>query len=359
MECAGRSVRMMLVLLLVCLLPCGCASVSSPRHEPVFYPALPATPRLQFLTSISTESDLSGKKAGFDEFITGGREADKTMGRPYAVHAGNGMIYLTDRISNDILQVDLQNNTIRPLRAGGRGALQVPSGIWVAEDGSMYVADLRRAQVVVFDPAKRFQVALGDAAVLERPVDVAVHGNRVYVCDMMKHQVVVFDRISGNQLQVIGKPGLKDGEFNRPTHLTVDRQGNLYVNDAFNYRVQKFSPDGAFQLRIGMPGNSLGSLARPKGVAADHDSNLYVVDAAFENVQIFNREGKLLLFFGGGTGDLPGSMYLPSGITVDYQNVRYFQKYADPRFKLKYLIYVTNLLGPNKLSVYGFGDWSE
>lgn len=355
MEYVGRVVQVLLVLLVVC----GCAGVSATKQEPVFYPAPPNTPRLQFLTAISTESDLSGKKAGFDEFITGGRETDRTMGRPYAVHAGNGMLYLTDRVSNDILQVDLQKNTIRPLRAGGRGALQVPSGIWVAEDGSIFVADQKRAQVVVFDPARRFQIALGDAAVLERPVDVAVHGNRVYVCDLMKHQVVVFDRMNGNQLQVIGKPGLKEGEFNRPTHLTVDRQGNLYVNDAFNYRVQKFSPEGTFMQRVGTPGNALGSLARPKGVAVDHDGNLYVVDAAFENVQIFNQQGKLLLFFGGGTGDLPGSMYLPSGIAVDYQNVRYLQKYADPRFKLKYLVYVTNLLGSNKLSVYGFGDWSE
>ena len=359
MENAGRVVRIMLALLVVCLLPCGCASVSSPKQEPVFYPALPDKPRLQFLTAISTEGDLSGNKSGLDDFILGGREADKTMGRPYAVHAGNGMIYLTDRVSNDILQVNLQNSTIRPLRAGGRGALQVPSGIWVAEDGSKFIADLKRGQVVVFDQANRFLTALGDATVLERPVDVAVYGNRVYVCDMMKHQVVVFDRISGTQLLVIGKPGVKEGEFNRPTHLTVDRQGNLYVNDAFNFRVQKFSPDGKFLMKFGMPGNSLGSLARPKGVVTDHDGNLYVVDAAFENVQIFNPEGKLLLFFGGGTGDLPGSLYLPAGIALDYQNVRYFQKYADPRFRLKYLIYVSNLLGANKLNVYGFGDWSE
>lgn len=356
---AGWIVRTLLLLLISSMLPCGCATIPQKKQEPVFYPAPPERPRLQFLTAISSEGDLSGKGPGLDEFILGGRGADKTMGRPYAVHAGNGMIYLTDRVSNDILQVNLQNSTISPMRAGGRGALQVPSGIWVAEDGSKYIADIKRAQVVVFDRENRFRITLGDAAILERPVDVAVHGNRVYVCDMLKHQVVVFDRQSGRQLQVIGKPGTGEGELNRPTHLTVDRQGNLYVNDAFNYRVQKFSPDGKFLLRVGMPGNGLGSLARPKGVAVDHDSNLYIVDAAFENVQIFNPEGKLLLFFGGGTGELPGSMYLPSGIALDYHNIRFFQKYADPRFKLKYLIYVTNLLGPNKLNIYGFGDWAE
>ena len=103
-------------------------------------------------------------------------------------------------------------------------------------------------------------------------------------------------------------------------------------------------------------GNALGSLARPKGVVTDHDNNLYVVDAAFENVQIFNPEARLLLFFGG-AGEKPGSLYLPAGIAIDYLNVPYFERYVDKRFKLKYLIYVCNMTGANKLNVYGFGDW--
>jgi DNA-binding beta-propeller fold protein YncE len=183
-----------------------------------------------------------------------------------------------------------------------------------------------------------------------------VYGDRVYVCDMQKHQVVVFDRITGKMLTAIGKVGEKDGEFNRPTHITVDREGNLIVNDAFNFRIQKFAPDGNFLQQIGTAGNTPGSMARPKGVAVDHDGNLYVVDAAFENVQIFSPEGKLLLFFGG-AGLEPGSMYLPAGIAIDYVNVPYFQKYTDKNFKIKYLIYVCNMTGANKLNVYGFGDW--
>jgi DNA-binding beta-propeller fold protein YncE len=353
-----NGVRLIVLPVICFVLVCGCSSGPQVRHEAVFYPALPEKPRLQFLTAISSEDDLTNKKPGLDDFLLGGKETDKTMGRPYAVHAAKGMIYLTDRVSNDILEINLLTNTINPLRAGGRGALQVPSGLWVAEDGSKYIADIKRKQVVVFDRGNRFQMALGDSTSLERPVDVAVHGDRVYVCDMQKHQVVVFDRVTGAQLAIIGKPGENEGELNRPSHLTVDRQGNLYVNDAFNFRIQKFSPQGKFLQRFGTAGNTLGSLARPKGVAIDSGNNLYVVDAAFENVQIFNPEGKLLLFFGG-AGDKPGSMYLPAGIAIDDQNLAYFQKYADPRFKLNYLIYVCNMTGDNKLNVYGFGDWAE
>ena len=352
----NKILRTASILLATIILITGCSSGPENRHDPVFYPLLPEKPRLQFLTAISSEDDLTEKKAGLDDFLLGGKETDTSMGRPYAVHATKGKIYLTDRVSNDILEINLLTSTINPLRAGGRGALQMPSGIWIADDGSKYIADLKRQQVVVFDRNNNFETVLGDATSLERPVDVAVYGDLVYVCDMKKHQVVVFDRLSGKQLSVIGKSGNKEGEFNRPTHITVDRQGNLIVNDAFNFRIQKFAPDGKFMQIIGMAGSTHGSMARTKGVVTDHDGNLYVVDAAFENVQIFNPEGQLLLFFGG-AGLEPGSMYLPAGIAIDYVNIPYFQKYADKNFKLKYLIYVCNMSGFNKLNVYGFGDW--
>lgn len=348
--------RFVILLLSVAMLIGGCANAPQIVPETVFYPSPPDKPRIQFLTAISSEDDLTNKKPGIDDFLLGGKETDKSMGRPYAVSAVKGSIYLTDRVSNDILQVDLVKSTIKPMRAGGDGALQMPSGLWITDDGSKYIADLKRKQVVVFDRENRFVMTIGDSSNLERPVDVAVHGDLVYVCDMQKHHVAVFDRLTGSLLSTIGKGGAEEGEFNRPTHITVDRQGNLIVNDAFNFRIQKFTPDGKFTQQQGAAGVTLGSMARTKGLVTDNDGNLYVVDAAFENVQIFNPEGQLLLFFGG-AGEKPGSMYLPAGIAIDYANVPYFQKYADKNFKLKYLVYVCNMTGANKLSVYGFGDW--
>ena len=96
-------------------------------------------------------------------------------------------------------------------------------------------------------------------------------------------------------------------------------------------------------------------MVRPKGIAVDRESNLYVVDAGIENTQIFNKEGKLLMYFGG-TYEGPGGMWLPAKITIDYYNMKYFQKYVDPDFVLKYLILVTNQFGPDKLNVYGRVD---
>jgi len=144
----------------------------------------------------------------------------------------------------------------------------------------------------------------------------------------------------------------------KPSHVTVDHEGNVYINDSFNFRVQKFDADGKFIKSYGYQGDTLGGFARPKGIAIDREKHLYVVDTAFENVQVFDEESTYLLIFFGGFGPEPGSMYMPSAAYVDYKNLKYFQKYVDKDFKIKYLVYVSNMLGPHKINVYGFGDWT-
>ena len=97
----------------------------------------------------------------------------------------------------------------------------------------------------------------------------------------------------------------------------------------------------------------MGRFVRPKGIAVDNELNLHVVDAGFENVQIFNKDSKLLMFYGGNY-KTKGDMWLPAKVTIDYDNLRFFKKYVHENFKLKYLIFVTNQFGPDKINVYGF-----
>ena len=50
-------------------------------------------------------------------------------------------------------------------------------------------------------------------------------------------------------------------------------------------------------------------------------------------------------------------MYMPVSIRIDYDNVDLFRKYAVDGAKLEFLVLVTNQFGPNKVSVYGFGQF--
>jgi DNA-binding beta-propeller fold protein YncE len=352
---SGRGVILAVLLAIHGLTACAPAQ---PPRQPlplIFYPPPPQQPRLQFLHTISSEADLGRRRSAFNTFLLGQAPAGAMIGRPYDIASSPGRIYVLDRLSKKLRIIDLAARRIDDLADEGPGALQDPSGIWVTSGGDKYIADMQRRQVVVFDAHNHFLRAYGGRDDFERPVDVAVYQDRIYVCDAKRHAVAVLDRPSGRLINPIGGQGADPGQFRMPTHCVVDGQGRLWVTDAFNARIQNFTPQGIFENAYGYLGDTPGAFARPKGLAVDRSGHLYVADAAFENVQIFDvQSGNLLLFFGG-PGTAPGNMYLPAGIHIDYDNAQYFANFADPEFELEYVIYVANTFGPNRINVYGFG----
>ena len=55
----------------------------------------------------------------------------------------------------------------------------------------------------------------------------------------------MFD-LEGRLISKFGKRGNKDGEFNKPRYLSVNKQGLLMVCDSENYRVEVFELSGKF-----------------------------------------------------------------------------------------------------------------
>jgi len=346
--------KIKVLMVSITILFLGCAVISDKPGVPdrtIFYPPLPQQPRLQFLHSISGEYDLGKKHSAFKEFLVG-KPQDKKLGRPYDIGSSRGKIYVLDRMYRRIVILDLVDEGISFLNDQGAGSLGNPSGIWISDGDLKYVADMQRRQVVVFDENDNFFRTYGGKDVFNKPVDVAVFGNQVYIVDIDKNQLFIMDRDTGSVIKTVGN----EGDFFKPSHVTVGPSGTVFVNDAFNFRIKKLAPDGTLLDIIGFHGDQIGGFARPKGLAVDESGNLYAVDAAFENVQIFNNQGNLLLFFGG-PGYGPGNLYLPAGIAIDHRNVDYFSRFVDPNFKVEYLVYVTNTYGDRKLNVYGFGHW--
>jgi DNA-binding beta-propeller fold protein YncE len=133
-----------------------------------------------------------------------------------------------------------------------------------------------------------------------------------------RHHVRVFDLRSGEHLYDIGTRGSAPGELNLARDIALGPNGNLYVVDAGNFRVQIFDPQGNFLRQIGSIGVQIGQFSRPKGIDTDADGNIYVSDSAFGNFQIFNAEGQLLMFIGNRSEKAePGKFLLPAGIAVD------------------------------------------
>jgi DNA-binding beta-propeller fold protein YncE len=252
---------------------------------------------------------------------------------------------------------DLKKGRSRMVRPSGAGRLTKPINITIDEDGTRYVTDTDREQVLVFNAEDRFIRAIGESGQF-KPVDVAIGGDRLYVTDIKHHQVHALDKESAEVLFSFGEAGSDPGQLFHPTNLSVASDGTIYVTDTTNFRVQQFDAEGEFIRVIGAQGMSYGTFARPKGIALDRDDNIYVVDAAFQNVQILAPDAAPLLSFGR-SGNERWNINLPTVVKIDYDNVEYFQQYAAPNFEIEYLVLVASQYGLNKVVVFGFGELRE
>ena len=85
-----------------------------------------------------------------------------------------------------------------------------------------------------------------------------------------------------------------------PWGVAVDDDGDVYISDWRNDRVQKFTPDGEFIFEFGRTGTGRGEFVRPAGIAVDHDFDIYVCDWGNNRIQLFTPEGRYVQQF---TGD--------------------------------------------------------
>jgi DNA-binding beta-propeller fold protein YncE len=86
-----------------------------------------------------------------------------------------------------------------------------------------------------------------------------------------------------------------DGMFRQVTDVTWDPQGNTYISDGYiNSRVAKVDPNGKWLKSWGEPGDGPGQLNTPHSIAADSQGNIYVADRGNRRIQVFDTDGKLL-----------------------------------------------------------------
>lgn len=295
-----------------------------------------------------------GGEGAFARFVLGEEKNPRRLARPYGVAMFEGRLYVADSRAPALVVFDLVRRHMELIPGSGGGRLARPINVTIDATGTKYVTDTGRKQVVVFDSADRFVAAFGAPGQFT-PVDTAVLQERLYVVDVEHHQVHVLNPVTGETLLKFGRPGSEPGELFQPTNVAIGPQGDVYVVETGNFRVQRFTAQGRPVRTYGQVGTGAGSFARPKGIAIDRAGRMYVGDAAFQNVQIFDGEGRVLMHFGD-PGDGFDGLVLPAGVAIDYGSVPLFRSYADPGFDLEYVIFVASQFGPNKVDVFGFGQ---
>ena len=84
-------------------------------------------------------------------------------------------------------------------------------------------------------------------------------------------------------------PPARNGVFNRPTDVTWDNDGNIFVTDGYNNsRLAKFTKDGAWVGAIGERGSAPNQFNTPHGITNDAAGNIYVADRGNRRVQVYD-----------------------------------------------------------------------
>jgi sugar lactone lactonase YvrE len=350
----SRAFRFAIILVAITLVGCaGAPRESPPARAAVFYPPPPDAPRIHHLATLTGERDVAAPDSEFARFIVGDDTTAGPLRQPYGAALYGSKLYVADSKAPGLAIFDLVQQRFSLLTGSGHGRMKRPINVTIDRDGTKYITDTGRDQILVYDRSDRFVNAFGDEG-QTRPVDVAIAGERLYVVDIKNHQVQVLDKRSGKLLSRFGKPGSKPGELFQPTNIAIGPDGDVYVVDTGNFRVQRFTADGKPVRIYGEVGITPGSFARPKGVALDKAGRLYVGDAAFQNVQVFDNAGTLLLHFGEAREAFDG-LSLPTALRIDYEGVELFRQRAAPDFEVEYLILAVSQFGPNKVDVFGFG----
>jgi len=257
-----------------------------------------------------------------------------------------------------------------------RGAFDQPRGIATGPDGSFYVVDTNNNRLQQFDAQGKFMRLIGegkgegdgqfkplsDTASGTGAGGIAVDkdGN-IYVADTWNHRVQKFDKNGvfstkwGGFVNLGDQAGVDDADKNTkfygPRGIAVGPDGNVYVSDTGNKRISIFSPTGSYirEISSGMtpdkiasqyPFNAPGELVEPIGVAVDAQGNVYVADTNNQRIQKFDATGKFAAQWPIPTGAwAPGATMEPF-VAVDAQGN----------------VYVT---GPTAAKVYKFSPTGE
>jgi DNA-binding beta-propeller fold protein YncE len=198
-----------------------------------------------------------------------------------------------------------------------------PSGLSIDRDGNLLVSDSHYNCLRIYSPQGKLRRTIGG----EKGTGP---GQFSYICDAVQDREGFFyvaefgetQRISklnpeGKFVHCWGAPGSEPGQFARIRSLALGPDGNLYVADACNHRIQVFSATGRLIRLWGEPGSGAGQLSYPYDMAFSPDGHyLYVIEHGNQRVQKFTPTGQSLGCWGG-PGREPGRLYNPWALAVD------------------------------------------
>jgi DNA-binding beta-propeller fold protein YncE len=324
------------------------------------WPEPPSLPRVRYTNyfagvKLDYTADNKKPKQGWMDRLAGAQSQDEKVTKknfPYQLLGPYGMavdsknrLYVADEKVGAVFVFNTETRETELIRNGFEAHFGMINAIAVDDNDRVFVSDGKLGKVLVFDANHKAEAQINEGLV--DPLGLAIDTERrlLYVVDTKQDVVLVYDADSLKPLRKIGTPGKKHtltgaGEFSLPTNIALDKEGNVYVTDSLNFRVEIFDAEGSFISQFGQHCDAIGCFERPKGIAVDSDGHIWVVDTNLALVEIFNRDGELLAYVGG-PGRSLGRFNDPMGIAIDKNN-RVFVSEQYPWGRVQQFRYITD-----------------
>jgi sugar lactone lactonase YvrE len=187
--------------------------------------------------------------------------------------------------------------------------LSSPQAIWVDSKGNLYIADLRNHRIVKWTFQTSIVVAGGNGQgnspnQLNDPVglDFDEPNNDLYISNYLGHSITKW-KIGDTQgtfiAGTVGQNGNSSTQFSNPSTVELDKNGNIYIADTYNHRIQLFCNDlskGGKTIAgmTGQVGNNSNQFNFPHDLVLNTENfDLFVADSENNRVQKFTIIGKI------------------------------------------------------------------
>jgi sugar lactone lactonase YvrE len=301
------------------------------------------------------------------------------LNEPWGVAvAQDSSIYIKENSGHRLVKLNSSGVQVWAIgQAGVWGQDNAHFGIWsggfqgnpaVDATGKVYVGDTGNERVQIYNADGTYYATIGvtevggsDNAHFSCPTGVAISpvNGDIYVADKCNQRIQIFNSARSYKatIGVSGEPGGDNLHFNSPSGVAVDKNGNIFIADTDNFRIQKCNLSGSisacstFAGVTGEFGDDFSHL-RPLSVAVDLSGRVYAADELNNRIQVYDTSGAYLTTIGGNGGTNSGQMSNPKGVAVDQMGNVYIADTGNHRIQ----VFAPGVPGWKQANINGFGN---